>query len=239
MCRRKQQGSLPSKSSHGLLRSSQCSSSCTRLLQRLGYPKRLFPQGRTPSSIPSWWCWRGLSATPPSTSLTNTVVLQSPSLSSSSSLLNLVTSAKALGSSGAGQTGAHTHQNPFKLHLLCKRRHESVPSGAHRALPAHLSSTVSLQRGSNPHTAVRGGGPAQHPRLPRALRSPRAAGTAGTARPPQLRRCHRNALPAAHQNHSLPKLGTENTPQWMKTPNFASSNQAGSGRASNEPQVGS
>lgn len=109
MCRRKQQGSLPNKGSHGLLRSSQCSSSGTRLLQKLGYPKRLLPQGRTPSSIPSWCCWRGLSATPPSTSLTNTVVLQSPSLSSTSSLLNLVTSAKALGEFwGWTDTCSHT-----------------------------------------------------------------------------------------------------------------------------------
>ena len=43
----------------------------------------------------------------------------------------------------------------------------------------------------------------------------------------------------AHQNHSLPKLGTENTPQWMKMPNLAWSNQAGSWRASRDSQVGS
>ena len=43
----------------------------------------------------------------------------------------------------------------------------------------------------------------------------------------------------AHQNHSLPKLGTENTPQWIKMPNLALSNQAGSWRASRDSQVGS
>ncbi|KAG7260179.1 hypothetical protein CRUP_030932, partial [Coryphaenoides rupestris] len=39
-----------------------------------------------------------------------------------------------------------------------------------------------------------------------------------------------------HQNHSLPKLGTEKTPQWMKTPTLAWSNQPGSGRASRDSQ---
>lgn len=64
-----------------------------------------------------------LSATPPATSLTNTVVLQSTSLGSTSSLLNLVTSAKVFRGFRAGQTGAQTHQKHFKLHFLRKRRH--------------------------------------------------------------------------------------------------------------------
>lgn len=42
-----------------------------------------------------------------------------------------------------------------------------------------------------------------------------------------------------YQNHSLPKLGTENTPQWMKMPNLAWSNQEGRGRLSRDSHVGS
>lgn len=42
-----------------------------------------------------------------------------------------------------------------------------------------------------------------------------------------------------HQNHSLPKLGTENTPQWMKIPNLAWSYQSGRGLESIESQFGS
>ena len=42
-----------------------------------------------------------------------------------------------------------------------------------------------------------------------------------------------------HQNHSLPKLGTENTPQWMKIPNFTWSYHSGSGRESIDGQLGS
>lgn len=42
-----------------------------------------------------------------------------------------------------------------------------------------------------------------------------------------------------HQNHSLPKLGTENTPQWMKIPNLAWSYHSGSGRESIDFQFGS
>lgn len=41
-----------------------------------------------------------------------------------------------------------------------------------------------------------------------------------------------------HQNHSLPKLGTENTPQCIKMPNLAWSNQAGIGLESSDSQVG-
>ena len=41
-----------------------------------------------------------------------------------------------------------------------------------------------------------------------------------------------------YQNHSDPKLGTENTPQWIKIPNLASSYQSGSGCVSNESRVG-
>lgn len=42
-----------------------------------------------------------------------------------------------------------------------------------------------------------------------------------------------------HQNHSLPKLGTEKTPQWMKTPNLAWSYHSGSGLESIDFQFGS
>lgn len=42
-----------------------------------------------------------------------------------------------------------------------------------------------------------------------------------------------------YQNHSLPKLGTEKTPQCMKIPNFALSYQSGSGLESMDFQFGS
>lgn len=43
----------------------------------------------------------------------------------------------------------------------------------------------------------------------------------------------------SHQNHSLPKLGTEKTPQCMKMPNFAWSYHSGSGLESIDSQLGS
>lgn len=42
-----------------------------------------------------------------------------------------------------------------------------------------------------------------------------------------------------HQNHSLPKLGTEKTPQCMKIPNLAWSYHSGSGLESMDSQFGS
>lgn len=42
-----------------------------------------------------------------------------------------------------------------------------------------------------------------------------------------------------HQNHSLPKLGTEKTPQCMKMPNLAWSYHSGSGLESMDFQFGS
>ena len=41
------------------------------------------------------------------------------------------------------------------------------------------------------------------------------------------------------QNHSEPKLGTENTPQWIKIPTLASSYQSGNGLLSKLSHVGS
>lgn len=42
-----------------------------------------------------------------------------------------------------------------------------------------------------------------------------------------------------HQNHSLPKLGTEKTPQWIKIPNLAWSYHSGRGLESIDFQFGS
>lgn len=48
-----------------------------------------------------------------------------------------------------------------------------------------------------------------------------------------------NVKRRTHQNHSLPKLGTEKTPQCMKMPNFAWSYHSGSGLESMDFQLGS
>lgn len=51
--------------------------------------------------------------------------------------------------------------------------------------------------------------------------------------------CKTARTKSTHQNHSLPKLGTEKTPQWMKMPNLAWSYHSGSGLESIESQFGS
>lgn len=60
----------------------------------------------------------------------------------------------------------------------------------------------------------------------------------GAEAPPNYARAALLRTGTTHQNHSLPKLGTEKTPQWMKMPNFAWSYQPGSGRESMDSQVG-
>lgn len=173
-------------------------------------------------------------------------------------------SANTLPSFRAGQTDGQTQSRRPRSASFLNRDAESVTSvagsGGNKPLPAHLSSRVGVRRGFKPNQRCAGGHQTS-PRLPEELlysvshlthretlpaapRCPRPGTPASAGRgrrggPRAGRAAARGGGRGAHQNHSLPKLGTENTPQWMKTPNFASSNQPGSGRASSESQVGS
>ncbi|MEQ2160209.1 hypothetical protein GOODEAATRI_031284, partial [Goodea atripinnis] len=95
----------------------------------------------------------------------------------------------------------------------------------HRSIDSGLIST-----GKAPHTL-------------RGFSTPMLGSTINTNRTSwisvKLKRCLKKLRGRAHQNHSLPKLGTENTPQCMKMPNLDWSNHSGSGLESMDSQVGS
>lgn len=127
-----------------------------------------------------------------------------------------------------------------------REQHEGKQSSARQgkrwAARSPLPQLSSLRCGTHPFTAAPRPPPAAPPPLSQS--SQKTTPASSPARPtkraaPSLRARRAAGEAAAHQNHSLPKLGTANTPQWMKTPNLASSNQVGSGRASSEAQVGS
>lgn len=151
---RKQQGCLSSKGSDGLLRLPQCSSSFTRLLQRLGDPKPCSHNGQH-FSHPFMEVLEGsLSAIPPTTSHTTQLCCKAL-LSALPALCLIYHFSQVIREFQGRQVLRHT-RSTLNFTSSANGAMESAASGGHRALPTHLSSMVSLQRGSNPNPGCTG-----------------------------------------------------------------------------------